>query len=819
MGFFVAFLVGLAFTVVGELLRPKQKVPNAKASALDEFEVPTAEEGRSIPVFCGKVLITGSNVTWYGDLRTVALKQKVKTGLWSSERQTYAHKYYLGLQHALGFGDASVTIHRVLWGDYPNEPSHSRAVQADGSTLFTYNDENFFGGNKEEGGLVGTMRFYPGNSTQEPNAYMTGVLGEQFPGYRGLTHAIVEGMYLGTQKYIKPPSFEVSRYPNQLGLTSSRHIIDDDCNPVCFMFELLTNQVWGVGKTSADIDIAQWRTVANTVFDEGFGMSMLYNGSASAESILGDILRHVDGVIFPDPSTGLLTIRLARKDYVKDDLPVYTGADFMEGIKFSRPSWSETTNTILVTYTNRERDYEQGVYPLQDLANIMQRGGELAVDELDFSGFTTLPPVQAATARALRTMSYPLAKASGVVGRKAWRVLPADVIRVQWPELGVDDVVFRVTNINRAGIRENRIGLELVEDIFSLTDAAYGPPASSDWVNPVSASAALARQQLVEAPYFLQGSDGSNILTLGSRSGGLDLGYQVRIGDTAGALVQASTSEDFSASGLTSATVTAAATSFTVTGMLAVEETNQAPTDSNQISGDTLVLLKSSTTEELVAYRNVSGSTYSNVWRGLLDTVPQEHPAGTQAWFLTSGFHIGNQQPYTTGFPKTQYAKLLPYNVLGALPEADAVGMSLSLVDRAARPYPPGKIRVNGSAAPGGTVSNSFTFSWAHRNRTTQETMVTQDADSVTPEVGTTYTIRAYNASMGLIVEKTGISPTANAAAINLNYTGNVTVEITAVRNGLSSYQTQRIAFAYTGTGTSSITADEAAYVLDGGGA
>src|SRR5690242_4289002 len=150
MAFLVAFFVGLAFTVLGELLRPKPSVPNAKASALDEFEIPTAEEGRTIPVFVGKVLITGSNVTAYGDLRHVALTQKVKTGLWSSKRQTYAYKYYLGLQHAIGFGDASVSIHRVLFGDYENEPIHTRALQGDGSTLFTYNDPNFFGGDKEE---------------------------------------------------------------------------------------------------------------------------------------------------------------------------------------------------------------------------------------------------------------------------------------------------------------------------------------------------------------------------------------------------------------------------------------------------------------------------------------------------------------------------------------------------------------------------------------------------------------------------------------------------------------------------------------------
>lgn len=818
MGFFVAFLIGLAFTVVGELLRPKQKVPNAKASAYDEFEIPTAEEGRSITVFCGKVLITGSNVTWSGDLRSTPLKQKVKTGLWSSERQTYAHRCFMGFQHVMGFGDASVEIHRILWGDYENEPNHTREVQADGSTRITYNDEKFYGGDKEEGGLSGVLHFYPGNDVQEPNAYMTGVLGEQFPGYRSVCHAIIEGMYIGTQKYIKAPAFEASRYPNQLAVADDMHIIGEDCNPVCFMFELLTNQVWGVGKPASDIDLVAWRAVAETVFNEGFGVSMIYNGSASADQILSDILRHIDGVIFPNPSTGLLTIRLARHDYVKADLPHYDARDIQGGIKFSRPSWSETKNTLTVTYTNRERNYDVGSTVVQDLANIMVRGGELTPEEISFDAFTTLPPVQAAAARASRVLAYPLAKGSVTLNRRARKTLPADVIRITWPELGLADVVFRVTNVDRSAITQNLIGLELVEDIFSLAEAAYDLPAVSEWVNPVGPPSPLARQAVIEAPYFVQGGAGSNVLALGTRAGGLDLGYTAMMGPDDTTLVETMTGEEFSSSALLSGSIDKDDTTFAVTGALGLDETNQDPTDSDRLSGDTLVLLKSASTEEFVAYDEVAGSTYSGVMRGLLDTVQQDHPSGTQAWFLTSGFEIINQQPFAEGFPIEQAVKLLPYNVLGALPEDNATAMTIELTNRAARPYPPGRIRVD-AAVPGAAVSDDFVLTWAHRNRLAQAYMVSQDDASVTPEPGVGYIIRLYDAADALIDENTSISGAAVAATINVNYTGDLTVEITSVRDGLESYQPQRFTIAYTGTGTTSIVADEPSYVLDGGGA
>jgi len=58
--------------VVTAMLTPKPPVP--KAAALADFQVPTAEQDRAIPVIFGKVRVTGPNVVWYGDLSTVAIK-------------------------------------------------------------------------------------------------------------------------------------------------------------------------------------------------------------------------------------------------------------------------------------------------------------------------------------------------------------------------------------------------------------------------------------------------------------------------------------------------------------------------------------------------------------------------------------------------------------------------------------------------------------------------------------------------------------------------------------------------------------------------
>src|SRR5690606_29778148 len=122
--------------------------------------------------------------------------------LWSSKRQTYAHEYYLGMQLVVSHGE--VEVHEIRFGDAM--PAHTRVDEGDGCIRFTFNDPDFFGGKEKEGGIVGVMRFYKGTDTQPANEYLGTLINDDSPAYRGLAHAVMEKMYLGTSHYIKPIS-------------------------------------------------------------------------------------------------------------------------------------------------------------------------------------------------------------------------------------------------------------------------------------------------------------------------------------------------------------------------------------------------------------------------------------------------------------------------------------------------------------------------------------------------------------------------------------------------------------------------------------
>lgn len=813
--FWMAFFVSLAITVVGELIRPKPSVPNAKASGIDDFDMPTADPGRILPVVSGKVMVNGANVIWYGGLRTTALTRKVKTGMFSSKRQTYAHEYRLGIQHSLCFGDdEGVTLHNVFFDEM--KARSYKLPQADGSVLWVFEDENLYGGKEEGGGVSGNLRFYPGNDTQQANAYMSGKLGEPMLAYRGVSHAVFEDFYIGTSTFPKAVSFEISRYPNRLGVADGKHVIGEDCNPVCFIFEVLTNQRWGVGKPANTIDQVAFRRVAEQLHAEGLGVSVIYNGSSAASALIQDLLRHVDGVLFSDPRTGLATIRLIRNDYVVSDLQVVDASVVVGPPSFSRPSWSETKGAVNVTYTSREARYQETPFVLQDPANIAQRGGEVSTEEASFAGFTDVAAANWAGNRILRTLAYPLASFTVKVNRKLWRVLPGDAVVVNWPELGLARVVFRITGVRYGTITENTLTLSMVEDAFSVGTLSYSPPRGSDWTNPAQPPTPPARQALIEAPFFLTQSNDSYLMALASRGGALDLGADILWGPAAGAASGSSRSSDFSASGQLASPLAATALSTTVAGLIDFGDVVTTPTVGEIAAGDTLLLVRSATSHEIVAYSTANTSTgvIGGLRRGLFDTVPQAHPAGAQVWFLGTGFMPVNDQGFSA-FPSTWFAKVLPYSALGAVAEADAVAMLATAERRSERPLPPGKIRA-AALVPGAPLVSPFVLSWAHRSRL-DPALVDQDADSRTVEAGVTYTIR-LKAGASLLLEQSGISSTASAASVRSAYTGALTVEVYAVRAGLASWQVQSFTVPHTGAGVGhQVVADEAEYVMDGG--
>lgn len=72
----VQIIVSLVMMVISSALQASAAPKGQKEPEAGKLDVPTAEEGKPIPVIFGTVIIKDSNVTWYGDANTSAIKSQ-----------------------------------------------------------------------------------------------------------------------------------------------------------------------------------------------------------------------------------------------------------------------------------------------------------------------------------------------------------------------------------------------------------------------------------------------------------------------------------------------------------------------------------------------------------------------------------------------------------------------------------------------------------------------------------------------------------------------------------------------------------------------
>lgn len=122
----------------------------------------------------------------------------------SSSTQTVGYKVYAGIDMKLCLGPIDA-IDRIEVGE--------RIIYSDvcsGGNI-TIDKPELFGGDSREGGISGSVDVEFGESTQEPNSYLCGLLGSLVPAARGIVSVILRQCYLGNNPYIKPWAFWASR--------------------------------------------------------------------------------------------------------------------------------------------------------------------------------------------------------------------------------------------------------------------------------------------------------------------------------------------------------------------------------------------------------------------------------------------------------------------------------------------------------------------------------------------------------------------------------------------------------------------------------
>ncbi len=713
-GGFWMILIQLALFVAIELFRPKPEIEGAKAAGLGDFNFPTATEGRVTPIFWGTVRMDGPNVIWYGDLVQEPITEKVKTSLFSSQRVVKGYRYKLGMQFGLAWGE--VTAITGLWiGD---DRVWTGSV-TDGGT-FTVDSPDLFGGDDEgQGGFTGTFKFFGGSTTQLASSYLSTYQqqGGDTPGYRGMCYLCpdTERWYVGNSTSIKPYKFELQRFPSNLGLTLDRHIVNSaDANPIEVLYEVMTDTDWGLGYLPSDINVPSFVAAAETLFAEGNGMSYMITSPLQSAKIMNLIEEQIDGLVRFNPVSAQWEIKLARADYTPGTLPLIDESNIVDFINYSRGTWSGTTNQVRTQFVDRTDEYKTTYAMAQDTANVRIQGFNVSVTK-NYPGVFDRTLANNIAWRDLRTLSYPLAKASVMVDREFWDALPGDVVEFSYDYLGIERLPMRVTKIDLGEIENGRIRLDLVQDVFYSATPSFSDPTSTGWTDPTETLTAfpVATQRAFEAPRAVVRRDpatGGALVSkvmAAARQSGSAIAFDIRerhaAGAPSGTYTVAGKVVQFVKIGQLNADLTtksayplstlllssAPDTQTDILGAVAdITDTDSLGTELINLClvGDEFMLVRS-------AQANAANVQLNDVYRGVLDSVQGSHVAGADVFVLASGAGLTDDS-----IPETDNVdvKLIPVGFTDELLEASATTISFQMDKRLRRPYPPSMLSLNG---------------------------------------------------------------------------------------------------------------------------
>jgi hypothetical protein len=373
LGFLGALAILALSTGLNLLLKPRVKRPRSPA-----LELPRAEEGVPIPLAYGTVPIAPNVVYWKAGPQvsftngttgyTVVMVGTLCMGPVDELTDIIVGGKSLAFEPVTAAQGGTAGDPQVIT---PNLPYNRTLLggSADTPTEFIIHARNMFGGNEQEGGIQGTLEFHWGGLDQTADdvttQYMVDAGYSAGTGRPGICYFVLslsengDSFYVGTVPQPKEFVFVLRHNPTALGVGMDGR----DANPAEVMFDLMHNNLRGLGLPTGLSDIDAYTEVAETLKGEPLGISPCFSQQDEVEDMAEDCLKHAFAVNPINPVTGKFTPKLARPDYVVGEVLRVTtglrGATYANAwdLKSSRPNYRETTNDIQVTY----RRFESGI--------------------------------------------------------------------------------------------------------------------------------------------------------------------------------------------------------------------------------------------------------------------------------------------------------------------------------------------------------------------------------------------------------------------------------------------------------------------------
>lgn len=738
----------------------------------------------------------------------------------SKKPQTVGFRYYMGILMGLWRGPSD-EIMEVRNGDrvvLRQSVTESTSLKLDHPTLH--------GGDSGEGGIVGTLDVMWGDADQPINPRLQRMVGGRVSAYRGDTVLFYDGLVCSMTKYPKPWSVKGVRILNGWDGTTwypeKAVIVMPDgtkaMNPAHILVQCLTDRSWGRGLPREDLDLDVYAAAADVLYDEKFGLCLKWSRTDAVNSFMQVVVDHIGGAQFASRSTGKMVLRLIRDNYDPDTLPHFTqGSGLLSIEEDESGDGALAANEIVVTYRSQKAKEDRQVRE-KNLASI-QSAGAIISDTRSYLGITDPDLARRIARRDLR--SALVARRFKVrLDRRGQDIEPAMAFRVtDATDPEINGLILRAGSVKEGPITNGRAEVVAMIDVFGLPTAGYG---AGELPAPEDSLVAPALRRLFELPY----------IDLVGVAGGTDAPEGSTVLATVAVKPVGTQPTSYVIATLQGGNYVAEGTGAWCPAAQLVDALTDEPTNTvmrwargnntDLVDAGSLAMINGELVQIMGTASTPPGGDpegkYLTIRRACADTVSAAHAADSIIWFYQGFGGVGQQR--LAGESAT--VKLLPRLGQATLGADSAPADSITFVGRPFLPYVQGRPRLNGVRKPA-TVTGALTVTWVHRDRVLQadQPLPNDDATSVGPDATTRYALRFYDASNTLLIQKLDIAGVT--AAVVLNYTGDVRMELFAINDMGDSFQKHERTFAYTppgGTTTSSITAatwTPVVTVIDGG--
>lgn len=568
--------------------------------------------------------------------------------------------------------------------------------------------------------------------------------------------------------------------------------INLDMNPAHIVRECLTDTYWGLGLPESDIDDVSFTQVANTLFQENFGISLAWKQQTSLEDFIQNVLNHADMVLYVRRDTGLWTLKLIREDYNVDNLEIFTDDDIVEWETLTRRSPSELINSVTVNYNDRILRGSASL-TVNNLAQVQQLGVVIPTT-VNYPGIWRTDLASRVAERDLRALSSQVITGEIKLTRRANQLYPGDVFRISSQRYGLTGEVFRVLEIDIGDGRQNEVTVKFSQDVFTLSEFPTVVSPETEFVDPIQdvRPAVIDDSAIFEAPYY------TLVRNFGDRNIDDLLEDEPELGLVAAYAVRPDNSSINAALHLDQGTANFERTAtLSYIPFAELQEDLPFGPSFDTFSISELPSLSRVRLNQViqVGYELMRITDYSptslSVARGILDTIPQEHFTGDKVYFWGGNEEVVEQEFVKSDVVKGRFRSLYPST---SLPIQRAPTVTTEIEGRAIKPYRPGNIQLNGSYDNFQIWEGTLEVTWSHRDRTleTGNTPPGYFDGDIGPEQNSTYTIRGIDVGLTFedtLFEDTGItssSGSVDTTAYNPAGYG-VRVLVKTVRDGYES--------------------------------